>query len=61
MSAVRTHTKLPVGYCLLVQIVLGGKVFSTIFSIRQGIAPAGSFVCESLLQSGLPVAGSQYV
>jgi hypothetical protein len=39
--------------------VLDGQVCSTVFSIRQGIAPAGSFVCESLLHPGL--AGSKYV
>jgi predicted glycosyl hydrolase (DUF1957 family) len=38
---------------LRVQIVLGWQVFSTVFSIRRGIAPAGSFVCESLLPPGL--------
>jgi hypothetical protein len=48
-----------VQYCTGVQIVLGGQVFSTVFSIRRGIAPAGSFVCESLLPPGL--AGSKYV
>jgi hypothetical protein len=35
-----------------VQIVLGGKVFSTVFSIRQGITPAGSFVCVSFVPPG---------
>jgi hypothetical protein len=44
---------------LPVQIVLGGQVFSTVFSIRRGVAPAGSFGCESLLPPGL--AGSKYV
>jgi hypothetical protein len=39
--------------------VLDGQVCSTVFSIRQGIAPAGSFVCESLLHPGLE--GSKYV
>jgi hypothetical protein len=32
--------------------VLGEKVFSTVFSIRQRDEPAGSFVCESLLHPG---------
>jgi hypothetical protein len=46
--------------------VLGGQVCSTVFSIRQGIAPAGSFECESLLHPGLALlhpglAGSKYV
>jgi hypothetical protein len=34
------------------QIVLGGQVFSTVFSIRRGIAPAGSFVRESFVAPG---------
>jgi hypothetical protein len=33
--------------------VLGGKVFSTVFSFRQGIAPAGSFVCVSFVPPGV--------
>ena len=51
---------------IVVHFVLGGQVCSTVFSIRQGIAPAGSFECESLLHPGLALlhpglAGSKYV
>jgi hypothetical protein len=38
--------------------VLGGKVLSTVFSMRRGIVPAGSFVCISFVPP--IVAGSKY-
>jgi hypothetical protein len=41
--------------------VLGGQVFSTVFSIRRGIAPAGSFVRESFVAPGASTYCSKFV